>query len=73
MPVMAAVCELCGKGSHFGNRVARTGTRGWVKRRSKRKFKPNLRKVRVEVDGEVKRMKICTKCLKSRKVEWQEK
>lgn len=69
---MAAVCELCGKGSMFGNQVSRTGTRGWVKNRSKKQFKPNLRKVRVEVDGEVKRMKICTQCLKSRKVGWEE-
>jgi len=69
---MSAVCEICGKGALFGNNVARTGTRGWVKRRSKRKFKPNLRKVRVEVNGEVKRMKICAKCLKSHKVSWEE-
>ena len=69
---MPAVCELCGKRVITGRRVARTGTRGWVKRRSKRVFKPNLRRVRVMVDGKMKRMKLCAKCLKSRRVTWEE-
>ncbi|MFW6143687.1 MAG: 50S ribosomal protein L28 [Patescibacteria group bacterium] len=69
---MSAVCELCGKGAQFGNTLSRTGTRGYLKKRSKRKFSPNLRKVRVMVDGEIKRMKVCAKCLKSRKISWEE-
>ena len=68
---MSAVCELCGKATMFGRSVSRTGTMGWVKRRTKRMFRPNLRRVRVMVDGETKRMRICAKCLKSRKVKWE--
>lgn len=69
---MSAICELCGKGTTTGRRVSRTGTRGWVKRRSKRAFKPNLKRVKVMVDGEMKRMRICAKCLKSKKIAWEE-
>jgi large subunit ribosomal protein L28 len=63
---MARVCELCGKGAMKGNAVARTGTRGYVKGRSLRNFKPNLRKVKVEIGGRPKTMRICAQCLKSR-------
>lgn len=59
---MAQVCEICGKGSISGHKVSRS------KNRSKRRWYPNLHKVRVEVDGTVKTMKICTRCLKSDKV-----
>jgi len=69
---VSQVCDLCGKGIISGRKVARTGTRGWVKRRSKRTFKPNLRQVKVMVNGKMKRMRICAKCLKSKKVEWEE-
>ena len=33
--------------------------------RSKRKFKPNIQRVRALIDGETRRVKICTRCLKS--------
>jgi large subunit ribosomal protein L28 len=35
---------------------------------TKRKFMPNLHRVRVRVDGRVKRMRVCTRCLKAAKV-----
>lgn len=68
---MSAICELCGKGPITGNHISRTGTRGWVKKRSKKVFKPNLRRVKVLVDGRVQRMRICAQCLKSHKVAWE--
>ncbi len=36
---------------------------------TKREFRPNLVKVHAKVDGKVKRMKICTRCLRSGKIE----
>jgi large subunit ribosomal protein L28 len=33
--------------------------------KKKRRFNPNLRRVRVEVDGTPKRMRVCSKCIKS--------
>lgn len=35
---------------------------------SRRKFKPNLHRVRVRVDGRVVRLRLCTRCLKAGKV-----
>ncbi|TET39000.1 MAG: 50S ribosomal protein L28 [Planctomycetota bacterium] len=69
---MSRVCEFCGKHTRSGNSVARRGLAkylGGVGRRttgkSRRKFKANIQKVRAEIDGTVRRVKICTKCLRS--------
>ena len=72
---MARVCELCGKRTEVGNQITRRGlakAKGGVGRRitgkSKRKFKPNIQRVRAEVGGSVVRVKVCTRCLKAGKV-----
>ena len=72
---MARVCEFCGKGTAFGGHIARRGLpkkKGGVglriTGRTKRTFKPNIQRVRAVADGEVKRVKICTRCLKSGKI-----
>ena len=73
---MARFCEICGKGSNKGNSVTRRGKakrKGGVGRnvtgRSKTTQRPNLQKVRAIVDGESKRVKVCTSCLKAGKVD----
>ncbi len=63
---MARRCDICGKGPQTGYHVSHS------QKRTKRKFYPNLRNVRVLVDGKTKRMKICTQCLKSKKIEMVE-
>jgi len=55
---MARVCEICGKGRQVGHRVSHAGNR------SKRVWYPNLQTVRAVVDGKVKRIRVCTACLK---------
>ncbi len=72
---MPRVCEFCGKRTRVGNHVTRRGlakAKGGVGRRvtgrSKRKFEPNLQLVRAVVNGSVKRVRICTRCLKSGKI-----
>jgi large subunit ribosomal protein L28 len=55
---MAARCELCGKGPMVGNNVSH------AKNRTKRRFNPNLKRVRAVVDGTPKRLKVCTRCIK---------
>jgi large subunit ribosomal protein L28 len=57
-----AKCEVCDKGQHFGIQVSHSH------RRSNRVWKPNVRKVKVNIDGVLKRMNICAKCLRSSKV-----
>ncbi|MBX3276602.1 MAG: 50S ribosomal protein L28 [Acidobacteria bacterium] len=59
---MAKSCEVCGKGPQFGNRVSHANNR------TKRRFEPNLQNVRALVKGAAKRMRVCTRCLKSGKV-----
>ncbi len=68
---MAAVCDVCSKGPGFGNRVARTGVRALkrkVKARTRRRFDPNIQRVRANVNGTHKRLNVCTSCLKAGKV-----
>ncbi|MCC6408037.1 MAG: 50S ribosomal protein L28 [Planctomycetes bacterium] len=72
---MARVCEICGKKTQSGAQIARRGLpkkKGGVGLRitgnTLRKFKANVQRLRVEVDGEATRIRICTRCIKSGKV-----
>ena len=55
-------CEICGKGPSVGNNVSHANNR------TKRRWLPNVQKVRAVVNGQVKRIRVCTKCLKAGKV-----
>ena len=59
---MAAVCDVCGKGPGFGHSVSHSH------RRTKRRFDPNIQRVRAVVGGTPQRMNVCTGCLKAGKV-----
>ncbi len=59
---MSNVCAVCGKHPVAGNNVSHSN------RRTKRVFKPNIVKTKVEIDGKVKNLNICTRCLKAGKV-----
>ena len=59
---MSRQCEICGKKRMVGNNVSHAHNL------TKRVFKPNLVKVRAKVGGATKRMKICTRCLRSGKI-----
>ncbi|MCL4820738.1 MAG: 50S ribosomal protein L28 [Vicinamibacteria bacterium] len=59
---MAQQCEICGKGPQFGNRVSHAHNV------THRKFNPNLQEVRAVVNGVQKRVRLCTRCLRSGKV-----
>ncbi|MCL2410767.1 MAG: 50S ribosomal protein L28 [Treponema sp.] len=56
---MSRICEECGKHTITGNRVSH------AKNRTRRTWKPNLVSVKAEINGTVKRRKICTRCLKT--------
>ncbi len=70
---MSRVCEVTGRRTQVGNKVARRGLakkKGGVGRRvtgrSKRTFKPNIQTVRVLTpDGTVLRLKLCTRAIKT--------
>ena len=68
---MLKKCAICGKGALTGKVVTRKGlvkskggTGSKISRWSKRKFLPNLQKMRILVKGHPKNIYICTKCIK---------
>ncbi|MGD9489436.1 MAG: 50S ribosomal protein L28 [Calditrichaceae bacterium] len=60
---MSMVCEVCGKGPMVGNNVSHANNR------NKRRFLPNLQKIRVQTTEGVKRMRVCTSCIQAGKIE----
>lgn len=68
---MASVCEVCGRQPGFGHKVSRLGKGALdrkVRSRSKRRFNPNVQRVRAHVNGGTRRMHVCTRCIKAGKV-----
>ncbi|MEI3356091.1 MAG: 50S ribosomal protein L28 [Clostridia bacterium] len=61
-----AKCAICEKQASHGNKLSIT--RSHISKRSPRTWKPNLRSVKAEVNGEVKRISVCAKCLRDGKV-----
>ena len=73
---MPRMCQLCGKKVAFGRSYARRGLakkKGGVGRRitgkTLRKFAPNLQRVRVLRGGSVRRMRVCTACIRGGRVQ----
>lgn len=73
---MPAKCQICGKSPQVGSSISRRGKAkylGGVGRKvtgiARRKFRPNLQRVRVELEnGTRRRMRVCAKCLREGKV-----
>lgn len=60
---MAKVCDICGKGPATGNNVSHAHNK------SRRRWLPNLQNIRALIDGVAKRVKVCTSCIRSGKVQ----
>ena len=60
--VMAKVCEICGKKPQIGNLVSHANNK------TKTRWLPNLQKVKVVYNNTVKKMRVCTRCLRTGKV-----
>ena len=56
---MSKVCEICGKKPLGGHNVSHAHNV------TKRRFNPNLQRVRAVQNGSVKKITVCTKCIKS--------
>ena len=56
---MAKVCEICGKKPTFGNNVSHAHNK------TRRMWRPNVQRIRVEHQGSIKRMNVCTRCIRS--------
>jgi large subunit ribosomal protein L28 len=59
---MSAKCDICGKGPGFGHSVSHS------QRKTKRRFNPNIQRVRAKISGTSKRVNVCTGCLSAGKV-----
>ena len=60
---MARMCSICGKKPSTGNKVSHANNK------TKRVWRPNLQKVRARIDGMVRRVSVCTRCIRSGWVE----
>ncbi len=60
---MSQRCAICGKHPSVGNNVSH------AKNRTKRRWLPNLQRMKVKLDGSVRTVRVCTKCLKANKVQ----
>lgn len=60
---MARECFVCGKKKTSGNNVSH------ALNRTRRTWAPNLRKVKAVVKGSPKKIMVCSRCLRSGKIE----
>lgn len=59
---MAQVCELCGKRPTSGHNVSHSNIK------TARVWRPNLQRVRARVEGAVRRLRVCTRCIRSGRI-----
>jgi large subunit ribosomal protein L28 len=60
--VMAMACEICGKKPSFGNTISHAHNV------TRRRWNPNLRRVRAVIEGVRKQVRVCTSCIRAGKV-----
>lgn len=59
---MANICYVCGKGPGTGNHVSNANNK------RKRRFMPNLQRVKIVENSQRLRVRVCTRCIKAGKV-----
>jgi len=60
---MSRVCEVCGKKPQFGHNVSHAHNV------TNRRWNPNIQRIKVNVNGSTRRMKVCTRCIRSGKIQ----
>ena len=60
---MAFKCDICGKGPLVGNNISHANNK------TKKRSLPNLQSIRANLNGSIKRVRVCTRCLKAGKVQ----
>lgn len=63
MSIDRSRCFVCGKGVAHGNNVSHANNR------TRRVWKPNLQVARVVIDGTIRKVKVCTRCLAAGKIQ----
>ena len=59
---MAMKCKICGKGPSFGNVVSHANNT------RRRRWNPNLQRVRAVIEGVRQHVRVCTNCIRSGRV-----
>ena len=59
---MSKVCEVCGKRPVTGNNVSHAHNK------TKRRFLPNLQRIKINSGGTNRRVMVCTRCIRSGRV-----
>jgi large subunit ribosomal protein L28 len=62
MAIQRNICYSCGKGVALGNNVSHANNK------TRRTWKPNLQVARIELDGKIQKIKVCTRCLNAGKI-----
>ncbi len=60
---MPARCDICGKEKVSGHKVSHSNIK------TKRTWAPNTQRIKAVIHGSVKRVNVCTRCLRSGKVQ----
>ena len=59
---MGKICKICGKKTSTGNKVSHSN------RKTRRTWKPNIQTMLVDIQGERKRINVCTSCIRTGKI-----
>ncbi len=59
---MSRICTICGKKPRTGNKISASD------RHTKRRWLPNLQRVRIQTELGTRRIRVCTSCIRSGKV-----
>ena len=62
MAIQRNICYVCQKGVAFGNNVSHANNK------TRRTWRPNLQVARIELDGRIQKIKVCTRCLNAGKI-----
>ena len=60
---MGKICSICGKGRQVGYNISHAHNK------TKKVWKPNIQKVRTVKNGSVKRIYVCTRCIRAGRVD----
>ena len=60
---MSKTCDICGKGVQFGQNVSHAHNV------TKRRWEVNLQTVRAVIQGKPRRIRVCTRCIRSGSVQ----
>jgi large subunit ribosomal protein L28 len=60
---MSRICAICQKGTRAGNAISHSH------RKTRRVWVPNLQRARVLIEGSPRTVRVCTRCLRSGKVQ----